>query len=353
MSAPENDSRTLSVDELQDWIGREHAFSGADTVTRSDIRRKLEVYCFDCPLHYDDKVARAHGYSGLVAPVALTPLWAMPAYWSPGEPVLYRPGVREQAGGIRTDIPVVFQGGVNTATQWEYFEPLYPGDALHGNWRLIEIKPRETRLGNGVFLTVEATIFKRSGELVAKNVNTHFRFTPKAADAARKEPGEPLPDMTTAEGSDAATVTSEPADWSRQLRFDKIASGDEVPPFSMWLSYQRIVMSVAADRMFSGLHHNREQARWRGFRDIIFNTRGYEMMFEVMLRRWIGLDGRIRKLGPFRMTGSSYPGDVVTTRARVIGKTEPPQKGLINVELLALNSRGEAARGEAQVILPA
>lgn len=353
MSAPKDEPRTLSVDELQTWIGREHAFSGADAVTRSDIRRKLEVYCFDCPLHYDDDVARAHGYRGLVAPVALTPLWAMPVYWSPGEPVLYRPGVREQAGGIRTDIPVAFQGGVNTATQWEYFEPLYPGDALHGNWRLIEIKPRETRLGNGVFLTVEATIFKHSGELVAKNLNTHFRFTPKAADAPRDKPGEPLPEAATDKASDAATVTSEPADWSHQLRFDKIALGDEVPPFSMWLSYQRIVMSVAADRMFSGLHHNREQARWRGFRDIIFNTRGYEMMFEVMLRRWIGLDGRIRKLGPFRMTGSSYPGDVVTTRARVVGKTEPPQKGLINVELLALNNRGEAARGEAQVALPA
>ena len=96
--------------------------------------------------------------------------------------------------------------------------------------------------------------------------------------------------------------------------------GDEVPPFSLWLSYQRIVMSVAVDRMFSGIHHNRDQARAAGFSDIIFNTRSYEMLFEVMLRRWMGLDGRLRKLGPFRMTGSSYPDDVVTARARVTGK---------------------------------
>ncbi len=117
----------------------------------------------------------------------------------------------------------------------------------------------------------------------------------------------------------------------------------------MWLSFQRIVMSVAADRMFSGLHHNREQARWRGFRDVIFNTRGYEMMFEVMLRRWIGLDGRITKLGPFKMTGSSYPGDVVTVSATVTGLAAPA----IDVELIATNNRGEAARGQAQVALPA
>ena len=101
-----SEQAAVSLDELQAWVGREHAFAGVDAVTRNDIRRKLEVYCFDCPLHYDDAIARAHGYRGVVAPVALTPLWAMPAYWSPGEPVLWQPGLREQAGGIRTDVPV-------------------------------------------------------------------------------------------------------------------------------------------------------------------------------------------------------------------------------------------------------
>jgi len=347
MCALESEARVLSLAELQTWVGREHEFAGADDVTRSDIRRKLEVFCFDCPLHYDDEVARAHGYRGVVAPVALTPLWAMPPYWSPGDPVLYRPGLREQAGGIRTDIPVTHQGGVNVATQWEYSAAPYPGDALHGNWRLVEIKPRETRLGEGVFLTVEATVVKRSGELVAKNRNTHFRFTPRKAESPRDEPEAPLP-----ETAGPVNVTNEPADWSRQLRFGDVALGQEVPSFAMWLSYQRIVMSVAADRMFSGLHHNRERARWRGFRDIIFNTRGYEMMFEVMLRRWIGLDGRIRRLGPFRMTASSYPGDVVTAKARVSDKGEASGERLVTVELLVVNDRGEAARGDAQVTLP-
>jgi len=38
--------------------------------TENDIRHKLEVYCFDCPLHWDAAVAQAHGYRTLVAPVA-------------------------------------------------------------------------------------------------------------------------------------------------------------------------------------------------------------------------------------------------------------------------------------------
>ena len=79
-----------------------------DEVTRSDIRRKLEVYCFDCPLHYDESVARAHGYRTIIAPAALTPLWAMPAYWSPGEPTIFAPGLWEKNGSFRLDVPTPF-----------------------------------------------------------------------------------------------------------------------------------------------------------------------------------------------------------------------------------------------------
>ncbi len=178
---------TVTLDELQAWIGREHGFAGVDEVTRSDIRRKLEVYCCDCPLYYDDEVARAHGYRGLVAPVVMTPLWAMPAYWTPGEAVFYGPNLRPKPGGIRTDLPNVYPRGVNTATEWEYFEPLYPGDRLEGNWKLVEIKPRTTRLGEGVFLTVETSIYKQSGELVAKNRNTGFRYRGKAERRIARE----------------------------------------------------------------------------------------------------------------------------------------------------------------------
>ena len=345
--------QAATLDELQAWIGREHHFAGVDEVSRNDIRRKLEVYCFDCPLHYDNAVARAHGYRDLVAPVSMTPLWAMPAYWSPGDPVAFVPGARENPGGMRTDLPIVFPRGVNTGTEWEFFEPLYPGDELEGVWRLAEIKPRQTRLGNGAFLIVDTDIHKRTGELVAKNRNTNYRYTENPDGAKREKRDASKSDAPPTEVAAPVVTSAEPPDWSRQLRFGDVAVGDEVPSYALWLSYQRIVMSVAVDRMFSGIHHNRERAREAGFGDIIFNTRSYEMLFEAMLRRWIGLDGRIRRLGPFRMGGSSYPDDVVTARATVVDTESGAAERRIKVELVATNNRGEAARGEAEVELPA
>ena len=146
---------------------------------------------------------------------------------------------------------------------------------------------------------------------------------------------------------------ADPIDWSRQLKFADVKIDDKVPPFTMWFSYQRIVMSVAVDRMFSASHHNRDLARAGGLADIILNTRSYEMLFEVMLRRWIGLAGRIRALGPFKMGGATHPDDIISASATVTGLSAENGENRITLELVAINNRGEAARGEAQVSVPA
>jgi acyl dehydratase len=334
--------------EARQLLGRESSFAGVDEVTRSDIRRKLEVYCFDCPLHYDEAVARAHGYRTIVAPAAMTPLWAMPAYWSPGEPSFYAPGLKEKVGGIHMDVPNPYPKGFNAASEWEYFEPVYPGDRLHGSWKLTEVKPRETRLGDGVFLSFESTVFKQTGERVAIHRNTGYRYKERAdrVEAAQAAPREAAP------AADAPPPENPAVDWSQQVAFEDVEVGSEAPPYHLWLNYQRIVMSVAVDRMFSGIHHNRDAARAAGMDDIIFNTRGYDMLFEITLRRWIGLDGRIRKMGPFRMTKNSHPGDTITCHARVTNKELRDGQGLLDLEIWVDGPRGEAARGQAVVSLP-
>jgi acyl dehydratase len=341
---------TATMADLEAMLGKEHALCGVDEVTRSDIRRKLEVYCFDCPLYYDAKVARAHGYRDIVAPGTMTALWAMPAYWEPGESTFYRPGLRDKPGGIRIDLPPIYPKGVNSASEWEFFEPLNPGDRLHGNWRITNIKPRETRLGEGVFVITDTSIYKDTGELVAKNINTNFRYNEKPKESrerAKKDSAEPV-----AKPTEKPAIASDPVDWTKQLRDANTKVGDFVPPLAMWLSYQRIVMSVAVDRMFSGIHHNRDMAKEAGFKDIIYNTRSYEFQFEVMLRRWIGLDGRITRLGPFRMTGSSYPNDTVITYGKIIEKTGDGRGRRVKLEIWCDNDRGEACRGQAEVALP-
>ena len=342
-------TETGSLEETRKWLGRETTFEGVDEVTRNDIRRKLEVYCFDCPLHYDENVARAHGYRTIIAPAAMTPLWAMPAYWSPGEPSIYAPGLREKNGTVRVDVPTPFSKGFNASAEAEYFEPLYPGDRLRGTSKLIEINPKRTRLGDGVFLTAETRLWKQTGELVAIQRNTGYRYNPlpERLEAVQEQPREQEP-----KAAEIPESTNPKVDWHRQLSFESVNIGDDVPPHSVWLNYQRIVMSVAVDRMWGSIHHNRDAARAAGLDDIIFNTRGYEMVFEITLRRWIGLDGMLKKLGPFRMVKNSHPGDTLTCRGRVANKEVADGEGRVRLEVWVQNPRAEAARGEAIVSLP-
>ncbi len=334
--------------ETRSWLGRETSFVGTDQVTLSDIRRKLEVYCFDCPLHNDEQVAQAHGYRTVVAPATMTPLWAMQPYWSPGEPSPFAPGLREKNGTGRTDIPNPYPKGLNASSEREFFEPVYPGDRLRGAWKLIDIQEKKTGLGEGAFMTTEVSIYKDTGELAAIHRTTGFRYYPTAE---RLEHAKATPRDVGQQPSDSAP-TNPDVDWGQQLHFDDVNVGDEVPPYSLWLNYQRIVMSVAADRMFSSIHHNRDVARSGGLDDIIFNTLGYEMVFEITLRRWMGLAGRLKKLGPFRMVKNSHPGDAINCHCRVTDKTESGAEALVRLEIAVDNPRGEAARGEALVSLP-
>src|SRR5271156_3053228 len=142
-------STTVDLSPLEALIGETSGFEGVDTLERGDIRRKLEEYCSDCPIHYSDEVARAHGYKGLVAPAVMAPLMAPGGYWHPGEPLFFAPDAPGHFGWIRMNLPNPYALAVNATSGWEYTEPLYPGDRLHGEWGVTEIKPRTTRLGEG------------------------------------------------------------------------------------------------------------------------------------------------------------------------------------------------------------
>ena len=220
---------------------------------------------------------------------------------------------------------------------------------MRGTAKLVEVTPKRTRLGEGVFLTSETRLSKLTGEQVAVQRNTGYRYNPFPSGP---EPAKASPPGAESPFEQRTEQDNAPVDWERQLFFENVNIGDQVPPYSVWLNYQRIVMSVAVDRMWGSNHHNRDAARAGGLDDIIFNTRGYEMVFEITLRRWIGLDGRLRKLGPFRMVKSSHPGDTLTCSARVVNKEVVDNQGRVYLDISTHNPRAKAARGEAMVILP-
>lgn len=144
-------------------------------------------------------------------------------------------------------------------------------------------------------------------------------------------------------------------DWNTPLQFDDVTVGAQVRGPALALTYQRMVMNIAADRMFfSGIHHSAAAAHAAGLADIIFNTRGLEtLFFETGLRRWMGLRGRLVQLGPFKMSASVHPGDVVQARWTVTGKHAQAGADVVDLEfgVFAGGDRQAAQGGVAAIHL--
>jgi acyl dehydratase len=173
------DLRPGTWEEAQSWVGRElGCCRGADEVTRADIRRRLEVLAWDCPLHYDEAAARAQGYRTVVAPATMLMTWAMPPYWEPGDP---RPALDDPAlvpSYPFTQIPAPGEFIFATDSETEYLEPVYPGDRITATSVLRDLTRKRTSVGDGAFFVIETTYAKQTGEVVGVERLTVFRYSP-------------------------------------------------------------------------------------------------------------------------------------------------------------------------------
>jgi len=156
----------------------------ADRVEASGIRRYIEPLEFDCPLHYDVDVARAHGHPDIIAPYTAAATFSMPPVWAPGMtafssaerdaqprkiggPALLPPGMPPISAHFATDVGI------------EYVRPVTVGDRLQRRGaRLVACEPKETKVGRGAFLKIESTIVDETGEPVALVYSGLYAYNP-------------------------------------------------------------------------------------------------------------------------------------------------------------------------------
>ena len=153
--------------------------TGVDAVELGSIRRWLEPKEFDCPLHYDQKVAGAAGYDDVIAPNAMVFTYGLPAYWAPGDPHA-QPGDEPPQIPIPVifDVPAPCTLSFASSVDVEYFKPMVVGDRITRTSRLTNIHRKELRVGKGAFLRQEDTYTNQRGETVAIVNLDIFRFVP-------------------------------------------------------------------------------------------------------------------------------------------------------------------------------
>lgn len=143
------------------------------------------------------------------------------------------------------------------------------------------------------------------------------------------------------------------ADWSKQLYWEDVKEGDQVPPVTFNLTVWRLVVQAGGNRDFAPIHHDTVVAHAQGAPEMYANNVFCQSMWERTVREWIGLDGRIRKVGPFRMRIFNTVGEAAVTSGVVKRTWQENGENLVEVEMQTVHSKGvSVGPGPVVVTLP-
>ena len=164
--------------------GKDHI--GQETIAYTDVVRYCEVWEFGNLLYWDEAVAKQAGYRDVVVPwSAIKQTFTYNSSWRPGEPTRFpTPDLHVTAQSPAQDeeeqlpMPPTTQGVV-TNMVIEFFEPVCVGDriTIKGS-KLVSVRPRKTRIGDGAFIDRERGFYNQRGELVARTVQGGYSYNP-------------------------------------------------------------------------------------------------------------------------------------------------------------------------------
>ncbi|MFK7734090.1 MAG: acyl dehydratase [Pseudomonadales bacterium] len=104
---------------------------------------------------------------------------------------------------------------------------------------------------------------------------------------------------------------------NEQRYLEDVQLGEQLPPFSISITLQRLVMEAGANRDMSLIHHDQKVAKATGAKDAYANTFFLMAMFERLAREWMGLRGRLKRIESLRMAGFNCVGDTITVAGSV------------------------------------
>src|SRR3989442_15737322 len=125
-------------------------------VERGVIRRFAEAVGDQNPLFNDEKLARKTRFGGMIAP----PTFCR----SLGAPILE----------VKLNMPQF--RGLDGGSDWEYLEPIRPGDRITVQSKLADLRESAGRLGPMVFITTETSYTNQFGQVCALQRSTAIRY---------------------------------------------------------------------------------------------------------------------------------------------------------------------------------
>ncbi|MFA7249240.1 MAG: MaoC/PaaZ C-terminal domain-containing protein [Dehalococcoidia bacterium] len=139
---------------------------------------------------------------------------------------------------------------------------------------------------------------------------------------------------------------------TRQVCFEDVDVGDEIPALRKGCTTQQLVMWAGAAGDFYPIHFDQEFARSTGLEGVIVQGSLKNAFLGQLLHDWIAPGGFLRKFG-CQFRGMDYPNQEMLCRGVITRKYEERGQALVDLDIWTENAAGKKTTpGTATVVLP-
>ena len=146
---------TAVTQQMRDAIGIESESRTYD-VEKGAIIKFAEAIGDANPLYNDEPAARSSRFGGITAP---------PTFLRSMSP-----------GPMKAEVSSPYSANLDGGSEWEYFEPVRPGDRISVTGLVSGITERKGRLGNMMFIVRETRYVNQFGTLAAVQRSTGISY---------------------------------------------------------------------------------------------------------------------------------------------------------------------------------
>ena len=139
---------------------------------------------------------------------------------------------------------------------------------------------------------------------------------------------------------------------SKQLYYEDVTEGMDIPTLLKYPSTAQLVMWAGASDDYNEIHTNKDFAQAMGMPGVIVHGWLTGSFLCQMLTDWIGDNGKLKKIN-IKYQGMLFPGEEVNCKGKVIKKYVQNSDHIVDCEIWAENSKGErTSPGNASLVLP-
>lgn len=128
----------------------------------------------------------------------------------------------------------------------------------------------------------------------------------------------------------------------------EVHEGQALPEESIEITPTFIVSTALATRDFQDVHHDRDLAVAKGSQDIFLNILTTTGVVERYVTDWAGPQALVRGVN-IKLGVPCYAYDTLRLFGQVLERAED---GVLNVEVLGRNARGDHVTGTVRLVLP-